>query len=336
MSAAKQPQLMWSNLAKIAGISVMVGMALAGCSKADKSEDAPEETVVVDNSDVAPAVGCQDPLVQDRLKNALKNALYQQSQSLVVGYGSEADVSLDTSMVRNKINNIGVGINNISMLQAANANGITTCQAAISLALPSEDVFLTNQLNAENNHPTLQSQVAQDNLRMSDNTMIDDALTYIVGAQNGQVQVRIVSNPPLLTAAADVVASSMLKSALDNQSQSLPQSSSNQGSAPVVRAPRPAAPAQPKPPAQPTAPAKPAQPSKPAESLSSSSSSNSQSSSSAQTPSSSSSSSSSNNSSASSSANSSASAPSTSAKPQPAAPKDDSIDMVIIEENGTY
>ena len=322
MSAAKQSPLMWS---KIAGIGVMAGMALIGCSKADKPADVSDETVVVDNSEVAPAVGCQDPLVQDRLKNAIKNALYQQSQSLASSYASEADVSLDLGSIRNKINATGVAINNITMIQAANNNGISTCQAAVSVVLTSEDVFLTNQLNADNGHPTVQAQVAQDQVRMTSNTMIDDALTYIVGTQNGQVQVRIVSNPPLLTAAADVIASSMLKSALNAQSSSLPSSNSNQDSAPVVRAPRPVAPA------QPAAPARPAQPSKPAEAPKPSSSNNDSSSNQ-----SSSSQSSSSNSSATSSNSESSNPSKPAAKPQPSAPKDDSIDMVIIEEDGTY
>lgn len=335
MSAANQSGSIWP---KLVGMGLVVGLALAGCSKADRSKEAPAEPAVVDNSSVAPAVGCQDPLVQDRLKNAVKNALYQQSQALVSSYGSEADVSLDISNVRNKINSVVVGINNISMLQAANANGITTCQAAVSLALPEEDVILADKLNAENNHPSTQSQVAQDNLKMVGSTLVDEALTYIVGAQNGQVQVRIVSNPPLFTAGADVIASAMLKSTLDSQNRAMPPSTSSQESRPVSRAPRPAAPAQPAKPAQ---SAKPAKPAKPAESSSSSQNRGSSSSStSTQAPSSSANSlapaASSNNNNNTSSNNSAASSSSSASKPQPSAPKDDNIDMVIIEENGTY
>lgn len=328
MSAISQQRQGW----KLLGFGAVLGMALAGCSKTDKVEV--EEAPVVDNSDVAPAVGCQDPLVQDRLKNALKNAIYQQSQSLASSYGSEADVSLDLSTIRSKINSTGIGINNINMIQAANNNGITTCQASVSIAPTSEDVFLANQLNADNGHPTVQAQVAQDNLRMSNNTIIDDALSYVVGAQNGQVQVRIVGNPVLLTAASDVIASSMLKTALSNQSSQLPPSTSNQGSAPVVRAPRPAAPAQPAAPARPAQPAKPAEPSRPSSSSSTQGSSSSQSSSSSSSSAASDNNSSANAPAASSNNQSSSSAPSS--KPQPSAPKDDSIDMVIIEENGTY
>ncbi|WP_201536286.1 hypothetical protein [Psychrobacter ciconiae] len=319
--------------AKALAVSLAVGLAAMGCSKTEKTEV--EDAPVVDNSGVAPAIACQDPLVQDRLKNALKNSIYQRSQSLASSYGSEADVSLDLSLVRSKVNSTGISINNITMTQASTNNGINTCQAAVSIAPTSEDVFLANQLNTDNGHPTVQSQVAQDNLRMTNNSIIDDALTYIVGMQSGQVQVRVVGNPPLLTAVSDVIASAMLKSELDKQTSSLPPLTSSQETRPVVRAPKPVAPAQPSQPAKPAQPAKPVQPAKPAQPLSSSNNdSGSQSGLSVQESSSISAATDKNSKPSSSSESNNANKPA--AKPQPATPKDDSIDMVIIEENSTY
>lgn len=92
---------------KVAGIGLVCGLALAGCDRSDKedtteqAELTEQETVDAENS-VAPAISCDDPMVQDRLKSALKNTLNQQAQSLAANYANDAEISLANGVVSEK------------------------------------------------------------------------------------------------------------------------------------------------------------------------------------------------------------------------------------------
>ena len=260
MSAANNKWIKWQQ---IAGIGVVCSLAVAGCSRSDNAEDtkAPDavEETAVDNSAVAPAVACDDPLVQDRLKNALRTSLNQQAQALAANYANNAEVNLDGGTVKSKVNGIIVDVNNITILQEANANGMTTCQASVSMTLPSEDLYQASEVDAANNLPSLQTRLAQDNIRINNNMLVDDAFTYVVGAQAGQVQARIAGQPAIITAVADVMAASTFKAVIDNQRvqrqaqetkprrEAAKKDSQNQ----PVRQPKPVAPAQPAQPASP-------------------------------------------------------------------------------------
>ena len=195
---------------KVAGIGLVCGLALAGCDRSDKedtteqAELTEQETVDAENS-VAPAISCDDPMVQDRLKSALKNTLNQQAQSLAANYPNDAEISLANGVVSEKTNGVVIDVQNAAILQQANENGMTTCQASVSMTLPSEDLYQASQVQAANNQPSLQSRLAQDNIRINNNMLVDDAFTYIVGTQGGQVRTRIAGQPALITVVADVM-----------------------------------------------------------------------------------------------------------------------------------
>ncbi|WP_201579886.1 hypothetical protein [Psychrobacter sp. Pi2-52] len=300
---------------KVAGIGLVCGLALAGCDRSDK-EDTPEqaelteqETVDAENS-VAPAISCDDPMVQDRLKSALKNTLNQQAQSLAANYANDAEISLANGVVSEKTNGVVIDVQNAAILQQANENGMTTCQASVSMTLPSEDLYQASQVQAANNQPSLQSRLAQDNIRINNNMLVDDAFTYIVGTQGGQVRTRIAGQPALITVVADVMAGSVFKTAMDEQraqraaERRATQNNDTTQTAPI-RQPRTVTPVEP---IRPTEPTPPPTINKPAESQNSST------------------------------ANTQAAAaePSKPATPK-AVPKDETIDMVIIEDNSaTY
>lgn len=218
MSVANNKWIKWQQ---VAGISVLCGLALVGCNRSDKTEDTETiettEQSAVENNTVTPTINCGDPLVQDRLKTALKNELNQQGQAQAVDYGNAAEISLDNATVSSKINGIVINIQNATVAQDANSNGITTCQANVSMTLPSEDLYQASQVQAANNQSSLQSRLEQSNIRIDNNTLTDDVFTYLVAAQDGQVRVRITGQPALILVVSDVMASSVFKSTVDNE-----------------------------------------------------------------------------------------------------------------------
>lgn len=311
MSVANKNVSKWY---KVAGIGMVCGLALAGCDRSEK-EDSTETAELTEQepasteNTAATAVSCDDPMVQDRLKTALKNTLNQQAQTLAANYANDAEISLASGAITNKTNGIVIDVQNAAVLQAANDNGMTTCQASVSMTLPSEDLYQASQVQAANNLPSLQSRLAQNNIRINNNMLVDDAFTYVVGTQGGQVRTRIAGQPALITVVADVMAGSVFKSAMDEQraqrsAERRAAQNDDSQSAPV-RQPQVVKPVEPIRPTQPATPP----------TINNPSSSNTDSSASA-TP--------------------EVKTPVTSAVPK-SVPKDESIDMVIIEDDSaTY
>ena len=311
MSVANKNVSKWY---KVAGIGMVCGLALAGCDRSEKedttetAELTEQESASTENT-AATAVSCDDPMVQDRLKTALKNTLNQQAQTLAANYANDAEISLASGAITNKTNGIVIDVQNAAVLQAANDNGMTTCQASVSMTLPSEDLYQASQIQAANNLPSLQSRLAQNNIRINNNMLVDDAFTYVVGTQGGQVRTRIAGQPALITVVADVMAGSVFKSAMDEQraqrsTERRAAQNDDSQSAPV-RQPQVVKPVEPIRPTQPATPP----------TINNPSSSNTDSSASA-TP--------------------EVKTPVTSAVPK-SVPKDESIDMVIIEDDSaTY
>ncbi|MCG3807879.1 hypothetical protein I3252_00120 [Psychrobacter sp. Ps4] len=311
MSVANKNVSKWY---KVAGIGMVCGLALAGCDRSEKedttetAELTEQESASTENT-AATAVSCDDPMVQDRLKTALKNTLNQQAQTLAANYANDAEISLASGAITNKTNGIVIDVQNAAVLQAANDNGMTTCQASVSMTLPSEDLYQASQVQAANNLPSLQSRLAQNNIRINNNMLVDDAFTYVVGTQGGQVRTRIAGQPALITVVADVMAGSVFKSAMDEQraqrsTERRAAQNDDSQSAPV-RQPQVVKPVEPIRPTQPATPP----------TINNPSSSNTDSSASA-TP--------------------EVKTPSTPAVPK-SVPKDESIDMVIIEDDSaTY
>ena len=318
MSVANKNVSKWY---KVAGIGMVCGLALAGCDRSEKEDaidtvEVTEQEGQVSENTAATVVSCDDPMVQDRLKSALKNTLNQQAQTLAVSYANDAEIALSSGVVATKANGIMIDVQNAAVLQATNENGLTTCQASVSMTLPSEDLYQASQVQAANNQPSLQSRLANDNIRINNNMLIDDAFTYVVGTQGGQVRTRIAGQPALLTVVSEVIASSALQSAMEEQraqraAQQAERPAQQNNNNNTASQPRVVAPAAPVRPAQPATP--------PTVNQNNQSSNNSQSSNQpAATP-----------------------KPSTTAPAAPEAPKaipkDESIDMVIIEDkDATY
>lgn len=219
MSIVKKKGINWQQ---VAGIGLVCSLAVTGCSRSDDDESANTNEAIaeaqsVNEVDVAPAMSCDDPLVQERLRTALKNTLNQQAQTLANNYANAAEVTISSSMVNDKIGNILIDVQNAALLQEGNANGMTTCQASVSMTLPSEDLYQASLIDSANNKSSLQSRLANDNIRINNNMLVDDAFSYVIGTQNGLVQARIAGQPALISIVADVMAASSLKTLMDEQ-----------------------------------------------------------------------------------------------------------------------
>lgn len=219
MSVVKKKGMNWQQ---VAGIGLVCSLAVTGCSRSDDDESANTNEAIaeaqsVNEVDVAPAMSCDDPLVQERLRTALKNTLNQQAQTLANNYANAAEVTISSSMVNDKIGNILIDVQNAALLQEGNANGMTTCQASVSMTLPSEDLYQASLIDSANNKSSLQSRLANDNIRINNNMLVDDAFSYVIGTQNGLVQARIAGQPALISIVADVMAASSLKTLMDEQ-----------------------------------------------------------------------------------------------------------------------
>ena len=312
MSVANKSLSKWQ---KVAGIGIVCSLALAGCDRSEKEDsteaaELTEQDSTVTENTSATAVSCDDPMVQDRLKAALKNTLSQQAQTLAANYANDAQINLASGAITDKMNGIVIDVQNAAVLQQANANGMTTCQASVSMTLPSADLYQASQVQAANNQPSLQSRLAQNNIRINNNMLVDDAFTYVVGTQGGQVRTRIAGQPALMTVVADVMAGSVFQSAVDSQRAQRAATQENNSQPAQIREPRAVTPVKPVEPTRPTEPATPPTINKPAESQPKPSPAV-------------------NNQTA-------TSEPKAAAKPKEV-PKDESIDMIIIEDStATY
>ena len=311
MSIARNNKAKWSQ---IAGVGLLCSFALAGCNRSEKVDqdelDNGDEVVVVNDNAVTPVIACDNPLVQDRLKLALKSTLNQQAQSLAASYANDADISINANAVTSRVSGILITVQNAAVLQEANANGMTTCQASVSMTLPSEDLYQASQLQADNNQPSLQNRLTQANIRINNNMLVDDAFTYVVGTQGGQIRARITGQPTLVTLVSEVVAGSVVKSVIEEQRaqrqaerrRETAQKNSSSTANRVERQPQVITPLEPTRPMQPVRPVEPVKP----PTINQNSSQN----------------------------TSQSSAPATPTTKAPAVvPKDDSIDMVIIEDD---
>jgi len=256
MSVANKSLSKWH---KIAGVGIVCSLALAGCDRSededtnDKAEMTEQDSATTENP-AAAAVSCDDPMVQDRLKTALKNTLNQEAQTLANNYANDAEINIASSAITDKTSNVVIDIQNAAILKEANENGMTTCQASVSMTLPSADLYQASQVQAANNQPSLQSRLAKANIRINNNMLVDDAFTYVVGTQGGQVRTRIAGQPALMTVVADVLAGSVFKSAMDSQRAQRAAEQSNANREPQIREPREVTPVEPIRPIEPTSP----------------------------------------------------------------------------------
>ncbi|MGO2341012.1 MAG: hypothetical protein ACTH5M_10515, partial [Psychrobacter sp.] len=99
-----------------------------------------------------------------------------------------------------------------------------------------------------------QSRLAENNIRINNNMLVDDSFTYVVGTQNGQVRTRIAGQPALVAVVADVMAGSVLQSAMNSQSAQREATQNNNTQPAPIREPREVTPIEPIRPTEPATP----------------------------------------------------------------------------------
>lgn len=265
MNFQKQSQQGWLTLV---GIGVISALTMTGCDRSKDKDDTDTKVEKPADTEVTksvPAVACDDPMVQDRLKLVLQTTLNQKAQSIATSYANQAEVSMDSRVLSGHINDVLIDIQKPTVLQATNSDGVTTCQASVSVTLPSQDLYQANQVYASAGRPSLQERLAEQNIRLNNNMLVDDSFSYVVGTQGGELKIRIAGQPAILDLVSDVVAGSMVQATVkEKRAQAAAQKAQNQQQRrqqqaerrpqqeePRIRQPRPA---QPKPPAQPTQP----------------------------------------------------------------------------------
>lgn len=312
-----------SRPASLVGVVILCGLTAVGCSKKEESTaDKAEEAKV----EVAPAsvVACNDQVALAQLTNMVQSTLTGQSQKLFSAYAESAGESLSLNNVNTAVGSVLVDIANPTILQEANAQGMVTCNASLSLTLPNQDVARATRVYASLEDRNLADLLQSENITLNNNMLVSNNFNYVVGMQGGQVTARLVGQPAILTAASDIIAKSQFQAVLE-ANRAAPQTNKPR--------PAPALPAEPKQPAQPRvrpepeqkqkAPARETQPARSAEPKAATkptepSVSTDNTKPSVEKP-------------------AATTAPAQSAeKPKLVVPKDDNIEMVIIEEDGTY
>lgn len=219
MNFPKQSQHGWLALVSVGVISALT---ITGCDRSKKDDSTEEtttkvttETEVVTKS--VPAVDCDDPMVQDRLKLMLQTTLNQKAQSLATSYATQANIAVDSRVLGSNINDVLIDIQNPTVLEATNATGATTCQASVSMTLPSQDLYQANQVYASAGRTSIQDRMAEQNIRFNNNMLVDDSFSYVVGTQGGELKIRIAGQPAILDLVSDVVAGSLVQTTLNTR-----------------------------------------------------------------------------------------------------------------------
>ncbi len=310
-----------SRPAGLVGVMLLCGLTVVGCSKkeepTDKSDEAKVEVVTDD-----PVVQCDDQIALTQLTQTVQSTLGSQSQRLFNAYAESNGESISLTNVNNAVGSVLIDVANPKVMQEANAQGMITCSASLSLTLPNQDVNRANRVYTQVEDRTLAELLRSEGIVLNNNMLVSDNFSYVVGMQGGQSIARVVGQPSILMAASDIIAKSQYQAVIDARR-----------AAPDTKKPRPAPalPAEPRQPTQPrvrpepeqkqsqNAPVNQAQPARNAEAQAEAQ----------QKPV------------AKPAEPTTEGADNTANKPVEApkklnAPKDDSIEMVIIEEEGTY
>lgn len=232
-----------SRPVSLAGIVLLCGLTVVGCDKkqesetTDKTEDTNTEVVAVD-----PVVQCDDQVALTQLQNSIQSTLGSQTQNLFTAYAENVGVTASSSGVKNVVNSVLVDIANPQVIQEANNQGMVTCSASLSLTLPNPEVSRANKVTTRSDGRSLSEVLRSQSIVLNNNMLVSDNFNYVVGMQGGQATARVVGQPAILTAAADIIAKSRVQAVIDANR-----------AAPATKQPRPA-------PAMPAAPAQPAEP----------------------------------------------------------------------------
>lgn len=230
-----------SHPASLAGVVLLCGLTVVGCNKKQESTDKTEETEVeVVTTD--PVVQCDDQVALNKLRQSIKSNLSSQTQNIFKSYADNSTQNPSSSRVNNAVDSVLIDVANPTVIQEANAQGMVTCSASLSLTLPNSDIARANKVYTRSEGNSLSQVMRLKGIVLNNNMLVTDNFNYVVGMQGGQTTARIVGQPNVLTAAADIIAKSQFQAVIE-ASNPEPRSESNRSAA--VAPARPARPAEP-------------------------------------------------------------------------------------------
>ena len=225
----------------LVGVMLLCGLTAVGCSKkeesTDKSDEAKVEVVTTD-----PVVQCDDQVALTQLTQTVQSTLGSQSQRLFNSYAESNGETLSLTNLKSAVGSVLIDVANPREIQGANAQGMITCSASLSLTLPNQDVSRANRVYTQVEDRSLADLLRSEGIILNNNMLVSDNFNYVVGMQGGQSVARVVGQPAILMAAADIISKSQYQAVIDARR-----------SAPDTNKPRPA-PALPAEPRQPTQP----------------------------------------------------------------------------------
>ena len=233
-----------SRPTNLVGVILLCGLTAVGCSKKEESTDDKTDDNNVEVVTTAPVVQCDDQMALTQLTHTVQSTLASQSQKLFTAYAQSNGESLPLTNVNNASGSVLVDIANPREIQPANAQGMVTCSASVSLTLPNQDVSRANRVYTQVEDRSLADLLRSEGIVLNNNMLVTDNFNYVVGMQGGQSVARVVGQPAILVAAADVIAKSQYQAVIDARRV-----------APNTKKPRPAPalPSEPKLPSQPSA-----------------------------------------------------------------------------------
>ncbi|WP_296402973.1 hypothetical protein [Psychrobacter sp.] len=198
----------------LVGVLLLCGLTAVGCSKKEESTEKSEKTKV-EVVTTAPVVQCDDQMALTQLTHSIQSSLGSQTQNLFNNYADSNGETLSLTDVKDSVGSVLVDIANPKVIQEANSKGMLTCSASLSLTLPNQDVTRADRVYKRVEDRSLDDLLRSEGIVLNNNMLVSDNFNYIVGMQGGQAVARLVGQPSILLAAADVIAKSQYQSVID-------------------------------------------------------------------------------------------------------------------------
>ncbi len=162
-----------------------------------------------------PVIMCDDQLALTQLIQTVRASIYNQSQNMLEHYIDRTDMAAEAANTHASVSAMLVDMAKPKQISAANSNGLITCNASLSLTLPTKDIYRAQDVYRALDGDSLNKRLQAQKVSMTNNMLVTNTFAYVVGIQSGQTVTRMVGQPPILSAVADIIAKSQFKAAVD-------------------------------------------------------------------------------------------------------------------------
>lgn len=197
---------------KCVGVSGLCALALVGCNRQkEQPKQVEPQSQSEQVADVPTIVDCKSDAMIQQMHDSMLAAIHRHVEVMA------ASINQNTVPDRNKLNgkiaNLSVHIQNIR--QGNSTTGMDTCQASVSVMLANSDIFRANQMFVAANQPSLEQKLAENNIQLNNNILVDDDAEFVISKNNNNA-VEFVSLPlPLIQQISHVIVNAALKESID-------------------------------------------------------------------------------------------------------------------------